>query len=95
MTDPSPSPIDTSQVTIPEELRSLVERLSEHIHNRWAEQKTAQGWTYGPSLDEATRHHPSLVPYADLPESEKDLDRTTVQETIKSILALGYQIGLD
>jgi hypothetical protein len=32
------------------------------------------------------------VPYADLPESEKEYDRNSVVETLKAILTLGYKI---
>ncbi|NTV79116.1 MAG: Ryanodine receptor Ryr, partial [Clostridiales bacterium] len=36
--------------------------------------------------------HPCLVPYSDLPETEKDYDRNVSQETLKLILFLGYEI---
>jgi len=45
------------------------------------------GWTY----DEAKKH-PCLVPYEQLPESEKAYDRDTALETLKLILALGFKI---
>jgi hypothetical protein len=32
------------------------------------------------------------MPYEDLTETEKDYDRTSVQETLKAIIALGYEI---
>jgi hypothetical protein len=31
------------------------------------------------------------VPYAQLPDSEKQLDRNTAIETLKAIVALGYR----
>jgi class 3 adenylate cyclase len=34
-----------------------------------------------------------LVPYQELPELEKEYDRVTVSETLKSILALGFEIA--
>jgi hypothetical protein len=36
--------------------------------------------------------HPDLVPYTQLPEEEREYDRATVVETLKTILALGYRI---
>jgi ryanodine receptor 2 len=33
-----------------------------------------------------------LVPYQQLPESEKTYDRLAAMETLKAILALGYRI---
>ena len=36
--------------------------------------------------------HPGIVPYEELSESEKDYDRRTAEETLKLILALGFEI---
>jgi hypothetical protein len=52
----------------------------------------SEGWRYGPRRDDAKREHPSLVPYEQLSESEKEYDRKTAMETIKTIFALGYKI---
>ncbi len=92
MTNYQPRPIDTSAVSLPTELLALTERLAENAHDIWAQQRLAQGWTYGPQRDDATKQHPCLVPYADLPESEKEYDRRTAMETLKAIVALGYGI---
>jgi hypothetical protein len=51
-----------------------------------------EGWRYGPKRDDNAKKHPDLVPYRDLPESERDYDRTMAIETIKVILASGYRI---
>jgi ryanodine receptor 2 len=88
-------PIDTAGVAMPEDLHPLAERLAEHTHDVWAAQRMAEGWTLGPSRDDALKHHPGLVPYDELPESEKQYDRLVSQGTIKAILALGYRIVRD
>ncbi len=87
-----PSPIDTSLVTLPPELIVLTERLAENAHDVWAAQRLKDGWTFGPARDDAKKRHPCLVPYADLPESEKEYDRQAAMETIKAIVTLGYRI---
>ncbi|MBI5387148.1 MAG: Ryanodine receptor Ryr [Verrucomicrobia bacterium] len=87
-----PRPIATGHVELPAELSPLTERLAENAHDLWAAQRLAQGWTYGPQRDDQAKHHPCLVPYADLPESEKEYDRLTALGTLKAILALGYRI---
>ncbi len=87
-----PQPIDTSAVTLPEEILQLTERLAEHAHDTWARQRLNDGWRHGPRRDDATKEHPCLVPYRDLPEAEKEYDRATAMGTLKAILALGYQI---
>jgi hypothetical protein len=87
-----PKPIDTSKVDLSDEIFDLTEYLAENAHEVWAQQRMAEGWHYGPRRDEAKKEHPSLVPYKDLPESEKDYDRGTALETLKVMLALGYRI---
>ena len=87
-----PAPIDTSAVSLSSELHALTERLSENAHDLWAAERLAQGWTLGPQRDDAKKLHPCLVPYAELPESEKEFDRQTALGTLKAILALGYKM---
>lgn len=87
-----PKPIDTSGVTLSPEILQLTERLAENAHEIWARQRLAQGWTRGPKRDDARKQHPWLIPYAQLPESEKVYDRNAAIETLKTIVALGYTI---
>ena len=87
-----PRPLDTSTVALSDEIEQLVERLSQNIHDNWAQRRILEGWTYGPARDDISKTHPDLVPYAALPEVEKEYDRTTVRETMKGILALGFEI---
>ncbi len=89
----SPQPLDTSDVLLPDTLITLLERLAENTHDVWAAQRIKEGWEYGPMRDDANKKHPCLVPYTDLPESEKEYDRKTSAETIKAVMALGYVIS--
>ena len=93
MTTYVPKPLDTSSVELPVSLQGLLERLAENTHDVWAATRIAQGWSFGPSRDDAAKKHPCLVPYDQLPESEKEYDRKTAAETLKAILKLGYVIG--
>lgn len=88
----TPSPLDTSAVTLPPELLALTERLAENTHEIWAATRLSQGWTFGSARDDTAKHHPCLVPYAELPESEKTFDRETALGTLRAILAMGYII---
>jgi hypothetical protein len=90
--DYNPKPIDTSKIRLPGYLIELTEKLAENNHNLWAQKRIAEGWTYGPNRDEKNKTHPDLVPYAELPESEKDYDRVTAMEVLKTIIALGFKI---
>ncbi len=87
-----PKAIDASGVLLPPEMMALTERLAENAHDSWAAQRMADGWTFGPSRDDAAKKHPCLVPYAELPDSEKEYDRITALGTLKAILSLGYEI---
>ena len=88
-----PRPIDVSGISsLPEELQRLTERLAENTHDLWAAQRLSEGWSYGPRRDDANKLHPCLVPYDQLPESEKEYDRITALGTLKAILSLGYRI---
>jgi len=87
-----PNPIDTDLVTLSPELVELTERLAEHVHDIWARQRISDGWTFGPRRDDKAKIHPCLIPYAQLPDSEKRYDRETAMQTLKAIVSLGYRI---
>lgn len=90
-----PRPLDTSSIEIEPSLNALVEALAENVHDTWARGRMDQGWTYGPARDDAAKKHPCLVPYAELPESEKAYDRNTAMSTIQFILSNGFCIEKD
>lgn len=87
-----PKPIDTGEVNLPEELQLLTEKMAEQVHEVWAQSRISEGWTYGARRDDAKKTTPCLVPYAELPEEEKEYDRKTALETLKLISVLGYRI---
>jgi hypothetical protein len=88
-----PEPLDTSGVNLSPEILELTEVLARHSHDVWAQRRLEEGWRYGAHRDDSRKEHPCLVPYQDLPESEKQYDRNAALQTIKAILALGYRIS--
>lgn len=69
----------------------LREKAAEAVHDAWAKQKRAMGYHHPNECPcrmevhdfpvpacSSDWHHRDLVPYADLPEATKDLDRATV-----------------
>ena len=88
-----PQPIDTTGVELPEELEQLVEQMSKNVHEVWSETRIQQGWTYGKQRNDELKTHPCLVPYEELPESEKEYDRNTSIGTLKLIMKLGFKIS--
>ena len=87
-----PHPIDTSDIQLSEEMNQLVELIAHNVHDTWAQSRLKEGWTWGPTLDGDRKHHPCLVEYDELPETEKDYDRNTSIATLKTILKLGWTI---
>ena len=88
----SPTPIDTTDIELSDELKQLVEQLARNVHDNWSIGRLNDGWTYGPERNDALKQHPCLVDYDDLPEGEKEYDRNTAIETLKLILKLGWKI---
>lgn len=88
----TPTPIDTTDVILPDELLALTEQIAENVHDVWAASRIKEGWTYGTMRDSAAKTTPCLVPYADLPKDEKAYDRNTALETLRLITKLGYKI---
>ena len=88
----TPTPRDTTDISLPDELLSLREQIAKNVHEAWAKGRIDDGWSYGEKRDDANKKHPCLVPYDELPESEKEYDRRTAFETLKLVIALGYEI---
>lgn len=90
-----PKPVDTSGITLDGELIELTEKIAENVHEVWAEGRIADGWKYGEKRNDSEKTTPCLVPYSSLTEEEKEYDRKTAMETIKFIIAMGYNIRKD
>ena len=88
----NPQPIDISNVQLDDDLLDLTETIAQDVHDIWAVRRFAEGYSYGPERDDSKMQHPDLVPYADLPESEKDYDREMSIHAIKLVKRLGYRI---
>ncbi len=88
----NPEPYDTSKTELPSELLTLTEQIAKQVHEAWAKGRIDEGWVYGEVRDDAKKTTPCLVPYDELPESEKEFDRVTAMQTLKFIVAMGYKI---
>lgn len=65
----------------------------EQMHMNWRRDKIKAGWIYGPVKNEATRTHPCLVNYSELPEEQRTKDdifimvvRMSLENYQKSVL---------
>uniref|UniRef100_A0A3Q2ZUA4 Ryanodine receptor 2b (cardiac) n=1 Tax=Kryptolebias marmoratus TaxID=37003 RepID=A0A3Q2ZUA4_KRYMA len=87
-----PQPVDTSNVSVPEGLEFIVNKYSEHTHEKWSLDKFANGWVHGEQLCENSKVHPLLKPYRALAEKEKEAYRWSIKDTVRSMLAFGWTI---
>ena len=71
---------------------TLVNKIAKNVHDVWSLGRIKDGWTYGSERNDAEKKHPCLLPYEELPESEKEYERNTVQETLRLIMKLGFEI---
>lgn len=88
----TPQPIDVDDVVLESELTELGEAIAENAHEIWAVKRQEEGWTWGKERNDAKKETPVMVPYSNLPESEKDYDREMAMQTLKLVRKMGYRI---
>lgn len=67
-----------------------IEALSREEYDRWAAQRSAAGWVYGPARDNVRKTHPGLGGWDGLSQVERDKDRDAVRN-IPNVLS---RVGL-
>ncbi|XP_074091124.1 ryanodine receptor 3 isoform X9 [Macrotis lagotis] len=87
-----PKPINTINFSLPEKLEYVVTKYAEHSHDKWACDKSQNGWKYGISLDENVKTHPLIRPFKTLTEKEKEIYRWPARESLKTMLAVGWTV---
>jgi hypothetical protein len=69
-----------------------VEILARLEHDRWMDERLRSGWQLGNERDVHTRRSPYLVPWEELSEKIRDLDRETVHRLPHHAARTGQQI---
>ncbi|XP_030878191.1 ryanodine receptor 3-like [Leptonychotes weddellii] len=87
-----PKPINTMNFSLPEKWEYIVTKYAEHSHDKWACDKSQNGWKYGISLDENVKTHPLIRPFKTLTEKEKEIYRWPARESLKTMLAVGWSV---
>jgi ppGpp synthetase/RelA/SpoT-type nucleotidyltranferase len=71
----------------PEEL----DRMAELEHGRWNVERLRDGWRLGPR-DNDKRLHPCLLPWKDLPEAIREIDRKAILAFPQWLAAAGFEL---
>jgi hypothetical protein len=70
-----------------------VERLAMMEHERWMEERLREGWTYAPGhKDLRKKTTPYLVPWEELDEATRELDRAPVRQLPSLLATVDLQI---
>lgn len=64
-----------------------LERLARTEHERWVQERRESGWTAGPVKDVGRKQTPYLVPWEDLSEEIRELDRDAVRGIPEALAA--------
>uniref|UniRef100_A0A8C7G657 Ryanodine receptor 3 n=1 Tax=Oncorhynchus kisutch TaxID=8019 RepID=A0A8C7G657_ONCKI len=87
-----PKPINTANISLPEKLDYIANKFAEHSHIKWSSEKVTAGWKMGECVDDDAKTHPLLKPYKSLSEKERETYRWPVKESLRSMLALGWNM---
>jgi hypothetical protein len=68
-----------------------IDTMARMEHDRWVAEKFLEGFSFGPR-DVHKKTSPYLVPWEDLPEDVKDIDRKAVREIPELLAAAGFEI---
>ncbi|MFA5523144.1 MAG: RyR domain-containing protein [Tissierellales bacterium] len=71
---------------------SQIEYLSKIEHDSWVDERSKNGWTYGEAKDIDNKISPHLIPYEELTEDVKELDRDTVRNIISLLNTIGLKV---
>ena len=87
-----PKLLDLRHTPLPEDCAELLEAMAENVHDMWALERQSEGWTYGPQRDDEKLLSPDMVPYGELPDSERQYDRKVASDTLRLLTVLGYKV---
>ena len=80
------------QTKLPEGYEVICENVAAAVHDAWVKEKLADGWSPADQRDPEKKQDDRLIPYDELPESEKKYDRATAEAAIRALLSCGYEI---
>ncbi|MFO8035827.1 MAG: RyR domain-containing protein [Anaerolineales bacterium] len=68
----------------------ILEKLARSHHQLFCQQMEEKGYQYGPTTDEEQKTHSALLPWEELPEHEKEQNRSAVRDIPQKLSQIGY-----
>ena len=69
-----------------------VDYLAKMAHERWAHEMRLKGWQYGNQRDDENKHHNCIMPWEQLPEELKGVDRGTMKAIPQILGNVGFEV---
>ena len=69
-----------------------LKRLALMEHRRWFDERTRQGWVFGPVRDDDRKVNPLLVPYEQLPAKDREKNLLAARDVIPLLDYLGLSV---
>jgi hypothetical protein len=69
-----------------------IEIMARLEHERWCEERTREGWRFAAEKDEHELTSPSLVPWDELSDRDREYDRTLVRKTSAILAKVGFRV---
>jgi 2-oxo-4-hydroxy-4-carboxy--5-ureidoimidazoline (OHCU) decarboxylase len=85
-------PLSSEDAVIEEIPEDMVEKLAVYEHNNWVQERSSSGWMYAEVKNIEKKTSPYLVPYEDLTEDVKDLDRDIIRNIPELLSLIGMAV---
>jgi len=72
-----------------------IEMMAEMEHKRWVKERLAKGWKYGEIKDTDNKISPYLIPWSDLSDEIKELDRNPVRKIPEFLARVNLEVFKD
>ncbi len=84
--------LEGSEDSIPELYGPALETIARIEHERWVNDKEADGWKYGEVFDSEVKQNPDLTSYEELEEMTRDFIRRSVRNLPSRLKEIGYEL---
>lgn len=69
-----------------------IEYMARMEHARWCAERRLAGWTYAAERDDRAKRHPNLLPWSQLTEPIRDIDRQSVEKIPRFLATIGQGV---